>query len=120
MVHRIVCSALCCFFGHATLSHADSVEAGELPRRRICFVTQCCAGRRREFRDEEKGQLVLKALMSCSARDKFTLHAYCVMPDHLHVVAEGAATGCDLSKSVHSFKQRTGFQYRQACGQPHR
>jgi putative transposase len=85
--------------------------------RRIYFVTLCCAGRRRVFGDEEKGQLALKELIACSAREKFTLHAYCTMPDHPHVVAEGAAAGCDLLKFVHAFKQRTGFHYRQACGQ---
>jgi REP element-mobilizing transposase RayT len=84
--------------------------------RRIYFATLCCAGRR-VFGDEEKGQLVLKELIACSARQKFALHAYCVMPDHLHLVAEGAATGCDLLRFIHRFKQCTGFQYRQESGQ---
>jgi REP element-mobilizing transposase RayT len=36
------------------------------------------------------------------------------MPDHLHFVAEGMADACDLMKFVDTFKQRTGYEYRQS------
>jgi len=34
------------------------------------------------------------------------------MPDHLHVLAEAAASDSNLVKFAHSVKQRTGWQYR--------
>jgi REP-associated tyrosine transposase len=105
------------FFAMPLYSTQIRLRPEDYVGRRVYFVTLCCAGRRRAFGDEEKGQQILKELIAWSARWKFTLHAYCVMPDHLHLVAEGAEPGCDLLKFIHSFKQRTGFPYKQVCGQ---
>jgi REP element-mobilizing transposase RayT len=61
---------------------------------------------------------VLAELLQCGLRFKFTLHAYCVMPDHLHAVAEGQAAECGLLRFVDNFKQRTGYRYKQECELP--
>jgi len=42
----------------------------------------------------------------------FAVLAYCFMPDHLHVVAEGKSDHSDLVKFVHLLKQLTSFAYR--------
>jgi putative transposase len=84
---------------------------------RIYFVTICCAERHPAFLDLARGQRMLIQLLACNARHKFTMHAYCVMPDHLHMVVQGADPASDLLKFVDSFKQRTGFEYHQTCGQ---
>lgn len=85
---------------------------------RIYFVTLCCHHRRPIFAEEFKGRWLLAHLFSTSLRHNFALHAYCIMPDHLHIVTEGTAPACDLLKFVNAFKQRTGFDHRQAYGQP--
>jgi putative transposase len=87
-------------------------------RPRIYFVTICCAQRLRVFQEQSRGQQVLAELLRCSLRFKFTLHAYCVMPDHLHLVAQGQALECDLLGFIDNFKQRAGFRYKQECGMP--
>ena len=39
------------------------------------------------------------------------------MPDHLHIVLEGDAENADLNKYISSFKQTSGYRYRQNVGQ---
>ena len=81
--------------------------------RRLTFVTICTAERRPVFTDLTTGQWALGKLLDIAAQYSFSLHAYCLMPDHLHFIAVGATNSCDLPKFVHAFKQRTGFGYHQ-------
>ena len=80
------------------------------------FVTLCCFERQPVFREEPRGRWALVELLKCSLKHKFVLHAYCVMPDHLHLVAQGQAAECDLLRFVDNFKQRSGYHYKQECG----
>jgi putative transposase len=84
---------------------------------RSYFATICCAERHTAFADLARGKRLVIKLLECSARHKFTMHAYCVMPDHLHMVVQGADAASHLLKFVDNFKQRTGFEYHQGCGQ---
>jgi putative transposase len=92
------------------------LRAEEYHGCKIYFVTVCCEKRRPIFAEESRGRWVLAHLLSACSRDHFTLHAYCIMPDHIHVVVEGATPTCDLLKFVNAFKQRTGFEHRRTCG----
>ena len=38
--------------------------------------------------------------------------AYCVMPDHVHILLEGASETADLRDAVARWKQRTGYDWR--------
>jgi len=77
------------------------------------FVTTCCADRRPIFHSHAIAGQVLDILRADSARHSFAVHAYCLMPDHLHVLLEAIEPLCDLSRFIKSFKQRSGFLYRQ-------
>ena len=35
-----------------------------------------------------------------ATRERFIIHAYCIMPDHLHVLLEGSQETCDLIRFV--------------------
>ena len=52
--------------------------------RRIYFVTLCCAKRHHAFLDERAAHDALDQLMASAAHHDLLLHAYCLMPDHLH------------------------------------
>ncbi len=39
--------------------------------------------------------------------------AYCLMPDHVHLVVQGTCADADLQAFVSSFKQRNGFDHAQ-------
>jgi putative transposase len=81
--------------------------------RFMYFVTICCAERQPIFANLSAGQAILSKLIHLAAQSAFSLHSYYLMPDHLHVVAEGTSDSSDLVKFVHAFKQLTGYEYRQ-------
>ncbi|MBZ5539240.1 MAG: transposase [Acidobacteriia bacterium] len=85
--------------------------------RRICFVTICCEKRRPVFADLSLGRCTLSYLAESAARRSFSLHSFCLMPDHLHFLAEGMDDACDLVKFIHVFKQRTAFACRRSNSQ---
>jgi putative transposase len=58
-------------------------------------------------------QRILQILFACANRHSFKLHAYCAMPDHLHILAEGLQEYSDLREFIRLFKQRTAFAHRQ-------
>jgi REP-associated tyrosine transposase len=43
----------------------------------------------------------------------FSIHAYCLMPDHVHVLAEGVRATANALEFVRHFKQLTGFRFKQ-------
>jgi putative transposase len=84
--------------------------------RRIYFVTCCCANRHLAFRDRRTAREVVHQLIASAAHHDFLLHAYCLMPDHLHILVEGTQDGSDLTRFVAAFKQQTAFVYRNRTG----
>src|ERR1700730_8641388 len=62
------------------------------------FVTVCCARRRPLLDRPGVSSWAIARLRQSAARHAFQVHSYCVMPDHLHLLAEGirgAAICCD-------------------------
>ena len=43
--------------------------------------------------------------------------AYCVMPDHVHLLLQARADDADLRAAIHDFKRRTGFAWKRRKGQ---
>src|SRR5262245_54084253 len=46
----------------------------------------------------------------------FEVLAYCLMPDHLHLLLEGTRDDADLREAVRAWKQRTGYDWKQRTG----
>lgn len=82
------------------------------------FVTICTHLRTAQFSDTSYGRLVLGQLNSLSMRHSFLLHAFCLMPDHLHLLCEGNSPRSNLLRFVAAFKQRTAFAHRNRAGGP--
>ena len=55
---------------------------------------------------------ILDCLTRSCTRYGFSLHAYCFMPDHLHLVVCGQDNS-PLAAFVHHFKQLSGHRYKQ-------
>jgi putative transposase len=70
------------------------------------FVSTQTAGRKPFFRHERWAQLMTAALLHYAEKD-FLLHAYVIMPDHLHLLITPNET---LEKSVQVIKG--GFSFR--------
>ena len=79
--------------------------------RRTYFITLGTENRAKFFSDLSTGRWLLGKLMEIAAEFDFSLHAYCVMPDHLHFISEGLSDTCDLVKFVDAFKQRTAYEF---------
>ena len=75
--------------------------------RRTYFVTVCSENRADFFSDIVVGRWLAEKLIASAAHANFTLHAYCVMPNHMHFVSEALANTCDLVPFVDGFKQQS-------------
>ncbi|HEV2177775.1 MAG TPA: transposase [Terriglobia bacterium] len=85
--------------------------------RQWYYLTACTQGRVPRFRD---ARLVAEnlELLSVRAKDlRFEVHAYCFMPDHLHLLASGSDDQSDCLTFINRFKQVSGFKFKQATGQ---
>ena len=84
--------------------------------RQTYFITIVTENRTNFFTDFATGHWLLDELIATAAKCSFQLHAYCVMPDHLHFLPEGTSDGSNLIAFVDGFKQRTAFEFARRCG----
>ena len=84
--------------------------------RQTFFVTICCDQRASYLGEPSIAESVQSLLLECAASCGFSLHAHCVMPDHIHFLAQGTHDRCDLREFVRLFKQRTSFAFRKLRG----
>ena len=68
------------------------------------------------FREAAAATEPLAQFQRTAHDEKFELLAYCVVPDHVHLLVEGLNKDSDLRRFVKMCKQRTGFAYRTRCG----
>jgi len=81
------------------------------------FVTICCCNRRKIFANRRRCLWLLEVFRSeCAARN-FAIHAYCLMPDHFHFLAEGLGRTSDLLNLIKTFKLKTSRAYVRKAGQ---
>ncbi len=80
--------------------------------RHTYFITIVCNHRMRYLAPAREAHRVLTTLSQCTANSSFQLHAYCIMPDHLHILIEGTHDTSNLREFVRLFKQLTAFQFR--------
>ena len=79
--------------------------------KRSYFLTLCCQGRRPLLRDPQVVAWLIDTLRSSAAARQFRVHAYCVMPDHVHLLVESSTEASDLPGFVGAFKQKTAYQW---------
>lgn len=79
--------------------------------RRIYFITLCFCNRSRFGTNPLLARWLIEELGRHAVLCQFFVHAYCVMPDHMHFLAAGAADTSNLIKFVESFKQETAISF---------
>jgi len=84
--------------------------------QQMYFVTFCFHDRRRFGATVRLARWLVKRLQKHAVACGFFVHAYCVMPDHAHVLAEGATETSSLLKFVESFKQETAVEFARTTG----
>ena len=76
---------------------------------RTYFTTTVTANRRRLFQVERNAQLLLDTLAHYRDQGRFELHAFVVMPDHVHAILT-PASDVSLEKAMQYIKG--GFSFR--------
>jgi putative transposase len=75
------------------------------------FVTACCHERKRVFASPARCQWLIDLFRAESAARDFTVHSYCVMPDHFHFLVEGISLTSDLLGFVKGSKIKSSRLY---------
>lgn len=75
------------------------------------FVTSVNLARCKAFSDIGFGKLAERELIAAGEREQFAIPAYCLMPDHAHLLLNALGQHADLRRMVSSWKQRTGFAW---------
>jgi len=78
-------------------------------------LTLVTRGRTPLLGDQAVVDTVLGSLARSCCRHGFSLHAYCFMPDHLHLLVS-SDHGSSLQDFVHHFKQLSGYRYKRQHG----
>ncbi len=86
--------------------------------KRAYFITICCHNRRPLLADSRTVARQLAVLSGLTKQLAVALHAYCFMPDHLHLLTEGLTAECPMLDFVNRFKQQTAFDYGKRAGAP--
>jgi REP element-mobilizing transposase RayT len=79
-------------------------------------VTICTRDRVPVFEDATHASWVMTRIQQLFGPKHFAAIAFCVMPDHVHLLLEGLTTDADLKATMHSCKQRTGFAWSRNSG----
>jgi putative transposase len=89
------------------------LAADQYRGQRAYFVTLCFDGRRRFGANARLAAWLIGLMRKHAAACGFLVHAYCIMPDHLHILVQSVADHGNLMKFVEAFKQETAFEFSQ-------
>ena len=67
----------------------------------------------RHFADREVACMVRERLLTCAATYDLAIHAYCFMPDHVHLLVEGLTDTADCKRFISAAKQYSGYSFAQ-------
>ena len=104
----------------------DAPMDGKRPRRRrirlkpetytqtgvICSITIAVKGRRPVFASPAVADAAIDVLRRHAAATGVPVYAWCVMPDHIHLVVEASVT-CDIVTFVAQFKNLAQMMFLQ-------
>ena len=80
--------------------------------QRRYFITLCSDQRHPAFADSETAASVIDVLRQKSIENKFSVDAYTIMPDHVHILIRGLEPGSDALNFIFLLKQQTTLDYR--------
>ena len=84
--------------------------------RHAYLLTICCRDRHRVFDDVGFAREAVARLLRTAVKFKFALIAYCIMPDHVHLLPRGKQDSSDLEAFVKSWNTQTGFYWKRRGG----
>src|SRR5579883_941920 len=82
---------------------------------RTFFITTICAGRRRLLQSDRSRSLLLEIMQNDQAKNRYLIHEYVIMPDHLHLILTPAET-VSLERAVQFIKGGYSFEAKKRFG----
>jgi len=80
------------------------------------LITLTTRFRARSFAESRAADALAAQIGPFFAARHLDVLAYCVMPDHLHLLLEGTSDGADLREAVRAWKQRTAYDWKVRTG----
>lgn len=80
------------------------------------LLTFCTFGRRRYLEIPDIAAMVTRQILRTSRHEGFAVLAYCLMPDHVHLLVEGRTLHADLRRFVKRVKQSSGQIFAATSG----
>jgi putative transposase len=80
------------------------------------FITICCSERRKVFARDRACEWFLNIVRREAIAHLFAVHAYCLMPDHVHLLLEGLETRSDLLQFVRAIKAKSTAPFEKKTG----
>jgi len=80
------------------------------------FLTFCVRDRCEAFKDSEAAESTLSQFQRTAVEERFALLAYCLMPDHAHLLVEGLDETSDLRRFAKLAKQRSSALHKKNTG----
>jgi len=81
------------------------------------FLTICTKERLLAFVDDGIATPTIDQFLITAIAEGFAVLAYCLMPDHIHLLVEGTTCDSDLQRFVKLSKQRSGFIFARTTRQ---
>jgi REP element-mobilizing transposase RayT len=81
------------------------------------FFTFCCEHREKIFANATRAQWFLDNLRSHALTHTIAVHAYCIMPDHAHLLTQGLTPTTNQLQFLKNLKRQTGFAHKQQTTQ---
>ena len=82
------------------------------------LLTFCTSNRREVFRESRMAEGALLQFRRTARLEGFALLAYCVMPDHVHLLVEGRTASANLRRFAKRAKQSSGQTYAHRYSAP--
>ncbi len=80
------------------------------------FVTTCTLDHQKAFLGEEFCVIARRELFAQAACHGLAIPAYCLMPDHAHLLLRARDEGAELTGMLALWKQQTGFAWSKGAG----
>jgi len=96
--------------------HPRRLDPDDYCGYRAYSLTICTHNRSRPFTNAETVGTTVLQILHVAGEQHVEVLAYCVMPDHTHLIVLAHAADTDLREFVRLAKQRSGYAFRQATG----
>jgi putative transposase len=80
------------------------------------LITLTTSSRLRHFSVAEHARTLASQIPPFFNARHFEVVAYCIMPDHVHLVLEAPSDGADLREAVRVWKQVTSYEWKRRTG----